>query len=262
MGLLEVLAVGAGTLVEVGDRVETEPVDAHVEPERQRLEHRLVDLGVVEVQVRLVAVEAVPEVLLADRVPRPVRRLGVDEDDAGVLVELVGVGPDVEVAVGPLGILPAGLEPRVRVRRVVHDEVDDHPDAAGVGGVEEVVEVVDGADLGKDVGVVGDVVATVTQRRGHERRHPQTVHAEPLEVVELLGQAVEVADAVAVAVLERPDQHLVEDRCLEPVGRVVRQPLRGLSLVGVVGGRDLLGHWWGLRTVKMWAGSTYGSSRT
>ena len=32
------------------------------------------------------------------------------------------------------------------------------------------------------------VVAAVAQRRGHERRHPQAVDAEPLEVVQLLGQ--------------------------------------------------------------------------
>ena len=113
MGLLEVLAVGALALVEVGHRVEPEAVEAHVEPERHRLEDRVVDLRVVEVQVRLVGEEPVPEVLLADRVPGPVRRLGVDEDDPGVLVLLVGVGPDVEVAVGTLGVLAAGLEPRV-----------------------------------------------------------------------------------------------------------------------------------------------------
>ena len=168
--------------------------------------------------------EAVPEVLLADRVPGPVRRLGVDEDDPRVLVELVGVGPDVEVAVGTLRVLAAGLEPRVLVGGVVHDEVDDHPDAARVRRVEEVVEVLDGADLGEDVGVVGDVVAAVAQGRGEERRDPQAVDAEPLEVVELLDQALEVADAVAVAVLEGADQHLVEDGGLEPVRRGPEPP--------------------------------------
>ena len=122
------------------------------------------DGRVVVVEVRLVGEEPVPEVLLADRVPRPVRRLGVDEDDPGVLVLLVGVGPDVEVAVGPVGVLPAGLEPRVLVTRVVHDEVDDHADAALVRRVEELVEVLDGADLGEHVGEVGDVVAAVAQR--------------------------------------------------------------------------------------------------
>ena len=218
VGLLEVLAVGALALVEVGHRVEAEAVQAHVEPEGHRLQDRVVDGRVVEVEVRLVVEEPVPVVLLADRVPGPVRRLGVDEDDPGVLVLLVGVGPHVEVAVGAVRVGPAGLEPRVLVTRVVHDEVDDHAEAALVRLVEELVEVLDGPDLREDVGVVGDVVAAVAQRRGEERRDPEAVDAQPGQVVELLDQALEVAGAVAVGVAERADHDLVEDRGLEPVG--------------------------------------------
>ena len=218
VGLGQVLAVAAGTLEEIGHGVEPEPVEAHVEPEAHRLQDRLEDLGVVVVEVGLVGEEPVPVVLLAHRVPGPVGRLGVDEDDPRLLVELVGVGPHVEVAVRPVGVLATGLEPRVLVAGVVHHEVDDHADVALVRLVEEVVEVLDGAGLGKDVGEVGDVVATVAQGRGEERRHPQAVDAQPVQVVELLGQSAEVADPVAVRVLERADQDLVEDGRLEPVG--------------------------------------------
>ena len=218
VGLGQVLAVGAGTLEQVGHGVEPEAVEAHVEPEAHRLQDRLEDLGVVVVEVGLVGEEPVPEVLLAHRVPGPVRRLGVDEDDPRLLVELVGVGPHVEVAVGAVGVLTTGLEPRVLVAGVVHHEVDDHADVALVRLVEEVVEVLDRAGLGEDVGEVGDVVAAVAQGRGEERRHPQAVDAQPVQVVELLGQSAEVADPVAVRVLERADQDLVEDGRLEPVG--------------------------------------------
>ena len=101
MGGGEVLAVGALLLEQVGHGVEPEAVDAEVEPELQRLDDRLLHPRVLEVEVRLVAEEAVPEVLLAHRVEGPVGRLGVDEDDARVGVGLVGVGPHVEVAVRP-----------------------------------------------------------------------------------------------------------------------------------------------------------------
>ena len=74
-----------------------------------------------------------------------------------------------------------------------------------------------GAELGEHPRVVGHVVPVVAQRRGEERRHPQAVDAEPLQVVELVDQAAEVARAVAVAVLERPDEHFVEHRRLEPL---------------------------------------------
>jgi hypothetical protein len=100
----EVLAVGALLLEQVGHGVQPEAVDADVEPEPQGLDDGFLHPGVLVVQVGLVAEEAVPEVLLAHRVERPVRRLGVHEDDAGVLVALVGVGPDVEVAEGAVRV--------------------------------------------------------------------------------------------------------------------------------------------------------------
>ena len=53
---------------------------------------------VVEIEVGLVGVEAVPVIGAGDRVPGPVRVLGVAEDDRGVLELLVGVAPYVEVA--------------------------------------------------------------------------------------------------------------------------------------------------------------------
>jgi hypothetical protein len=123
----------------------------------------------------------------------------------------------------------------VGVTGVVHDEVDDHPDAALVAGVDELVEVVHRAALGEDVVVVGDVVAAVAQGRGEERRHPEAVHAEPLQVVELLDEALEVPGAVTVGVAERPDQHLVEDRRAEPVGFRVQHRRRRSGVPGHLG---------------------------
>ena len=80
------------------------PSTPGVQPEIERVEHRLVDCLVLEIEVGLVGEEAVPVVGIGDRVPGPIRRLRVLEDDAGVLVQLWIVGPHVEVALG----LPAG----------------------------------------------------------------------------------------------------------------------------------------------------------
>ena len=99
VALGQVLAVGPLALDQVGDGVEPHPVDAHVEPEPHDLEDRAEDPGVVEVQVGLVVEEAVPVILLGDRVPGPVRGLGVGEDDPDVLVLLGRVAPDVIVPI-------------------------------------------------------------------------------------------------------------------------------------------------------------------
>jgi hypothetical protein len=109
---------------------------------------------------------------------------------------------------------------------VVHHEVGDHPDAALVGGFDEVAHVVDGAVVRLDLEVVGDVVAAVAQRRLVERQQPDAVDAEPVQVVELLDQPAEVTRPVAVGVVERARMDLVEDRRLEPE-RVALEPVPG-----------------------------------
>src|SRR5439155_14892520 len=57
----------------------------------------------------------------------------------------------------------------------------------------------------------------VGHRRGEDRREPERVDAEPVQVVEPAGDAAQVADAVAVAVLERARVDLVDDPALPPV---------------------------------------------
>ena len=61
-----------------------------------------------------------------------------------------------------------------------------------------------------DVARVGDVVAVVGHRRHHDRVQPDRVDAEAAQIVEVGSDAVEVADAVAVAVAERARIDLVE----------------------------------------------------
>ena len=224
----QVLAVRAVLLEEVRHGVEAEPVEPDVEPEAEHLEHRFLHLRVLVVQIRLVAEEAVPVVLAALRVVRPVRRLGVDEDDARVRVEVRVVGPDVPVALRVVLAQPGLLEPRVVGRGVVDDEVDDDADAALVRGLDERAEVLDRAVVRVDAVEVGDVVAAVAKRRGVERQEPDAVDAEPLQVVELVLEAPEVARPVVVAVEERARVDLVEDGGLEPE-RIGLEPVPGLA---------------------------------
>ena len=250
--LRQVLAVGALGLEQVRHRVEPEAVDADAQPEPAHVEHRLDHARVLEVEVRLVAEEPVPEVLPPDGVERPVGRLGVDEDDAGVLVARVVVGPHVEVAVRALGVGAGRLEPRVLVARVVHDEVDDDPHAAGVHLLDELGEVGHGAVLAGDRGVVGDVVAAVAQRARVERRQPQAVDAEPLQVVEPVDQAPQVAAALARGVGERAQHDLVEHRaCGTTPGRRQRRSASGVAgpRLTRLGQRELRGRRRGLAGV-------------
>ena len=219
MRLGQVLAIGALALEQVGHRVQPKPVDTEVEPEANDVDHRFLHGRVVVVQVRLMGEEPVPVELAADRIECPVRLFGVDEDDPGVGVLLAGVAPYVVVAVRPVGIAARFLKPRVRLRGVVHHQVGDDPDAALVGGVDQRDEIVDGAEFGKHLVEVPDVIAAVTQWRVVERRQPDAVDPEPLQVVQAVDESTQVTGAIRTGVEERPDQHLVENGVFEP-GRV------------------------------------------
>ena len=217
VGLGHIFAGGAVALDEVGDGVEAEAVDAHVEPEAHGGEDFVHDAGVVEVEVGLVGEEAVPVVLLGDFVPGPVGFFGVGEDDADAFEFFVGVGPDVHVAVGRIFGGEAGaLEPGVLIGGVVDDELDHDLHVAGVGFGEELAEVIEGSVGGVDADVVGDVVAVVAEGRGEEGEEPEAGDAEFLEVVELGDEALEVADAVGVGVGEGANVELVDDGVFVP----------------------------------------------
>ena len=99
---------------------------------------------------------------------------------------------------------------------VIDDEFGDDAQAAPLGFGDEAAEILHRAEIGIDRAVVGDVVAVVAAGRGIERQQPQRGDAEILQIVELLGQAGEIADAVIVAVGEGLDVQLIDDGVLVP----------------------------------------------
>src|SRR5262249_50740395 len=162
--------------------------------------------------------EAVEIVLAGHRVPGPIRLLGVLEDDANALVLLVGVAPDIEIAVGRVRVFARLLEPRMLVGCVVEDEVGDDAHAALVGGRGEGGEFLDRSQGRMNAVEVGDVVAVVLERGRVNRHEPEAIDAQVAEIVELFGEAAEVAVTVGVAVEETADGNLVEYGVLVPIG--------------------------------------------
>ena len=222
VGLAEVLAVGALALHQVGNRVQTHAVGAEIKPETHGLHYLVQHGGIIEIQVRLVREEAMPVVGLRFRIPCPVGFLGVGEDDARVAVFLVRVAPDVEIAFGRAGRgFARGLEPGMLVGSMVDDKFNQNLQPAFVRGSHEPLEIVQRAVARVDVAIVGNVVPVVAQRRREEGQQPQAGDAEILQIIQLLGEAGEVADPVIVTVEERLDVGLVDDGVLVPQ-RVLR----------------------------------------
>jgi hypothetical protein len=117
----------------------------------------------------------------------------------------------------------------VLVRGVVDDEVHDQLHAALVERLEQPVQVGQAAEERVDVLVVADVVTVVVLGRRVDRGEPQHVDAQRHEVVEVGGDAVQVADAVAVGVGEAARVDLVDHRRLPPGGVFVGRGPDGLG---------------------------------
>ena len=197
--------------------VEAEPGDAPVEPEAHDVVDRLPDLLVPPVEVDLLGQEAV-EVHLARRgVERP---RGRSAERASPVVRRrpirLRVPPDVPVPARRIVRGTRLLEPRVPIRGVVRHEVEDDADAAPVRFRHQPVEGIHPAEDWLDVGVVGDVVSPVPVGRDRNGAEPESVHPQPLHVVELLEDPAQVADAVAVRVRKGADVDLIQHRALPP----------------------------------------------
>ena len=124
---------------------------------------------------------------------------------------------DVAVALGRTGPgLQGGAEPLVLVGGVVGDQVDDHPDADLVQVGDERVELRQRAVLRGQGEVVGDVVSGVDLGRGVEGREPHGVDAERGQVVDVLADALDVADPVTVGVGEGTGIDLVDNSVAPP----------------------------------------------
>ncbi len=206
----------------VGD-VDAESVDSPVEPELQDGEEFLAHLLIAPVVVGLGRVEEV-EVPLG--IVRPVLDAvpgGPAEDRGPVVRRLLtarplALGEDVAGALG--GARGGGErrpEPLVLIGGMVRDDVHEDLDAQPVGGFDEGVETLEGAVLGVDAPVVGDVVAVVVLRGGVDGVEPYGIDAEIGEFGEGLRHSREVAEAVAVRILEGTDVDLIGD-CVAPPG--------------------------------------------
>src|SRR5258705_631748 len=132
------------------------------------------------------------------------------------------------------------------IRRVIRNEIYNHADTALMRRGDQPIECREIAEVGMDTAVVADVVTPIGERRRVNRIQPDRIDAErvraSIEIVEMRGDAVEVADAVAIRIGERARIDLVEDGALPPFERhqmnratanqaATRAPIRSAKLL-------------------------------
>ena len=94
----KVFAICSFTFIQVRHRVQPHSINAHREPGIHDRQQAAAHVGAFKIQVRLMMVEAMPIILIGDRIPRPIGGLKIFENDPGVPVLVVLIIPDVEIA--------------------------------------------------------------------------------------------------------------------------------------------------------------------
>ena len=147
------------------------------------------------------------------------------------------VGEDIVAAVRTVLVVAGRFEPGMVAAGVVQHIVHVDADAFLSGLVDQLLEVGFRAEPGIDDVVVDDIVAVVGHG-GLDRREPEGAHAQALEVIQMLGDALEIAPAVPVGVGEAVDVDLVGDigKAFSPLD--LRCTARDATHVGLVAGEE------------------------
>ncbi len=133
MGFRQIFAARAVAFEQVGNRVQAQTVDAHVEPEIHHVENRAPDRRVGEIQVGLVRVKSMPIIGFGQWIPRPVGSFEVFENNPRFFVRLLVFAPDIKVPLLASRRRPArALKPRVLIRSMIDDQLRDHAQPAPV----------------------------------------------------------------------------------------------------------------------------------
>src|SRR5581483_524485 len=176
--------------------------------------------GVAIVKVGLLGQEEMKVPLPRRFVPFPCRSAEHADPTVGWAIRRARL-PDVPVAPRVRAGGRRFQKPRMPVRGVVRNDVEDDSDAAAARLAHEPIERREVAELRMHVAIVADVVAPVLERRRIDGAKPDRVDPKRpigavIEIVEVFDDAVEVPDSVSVRVGKAARVDLIEDRPAPP----------------------------------------------
>ena len=99
---------------------------------------------------------------------------------------------------------------------VVHNKIHDNPDVMTMRLCKQTVKILHGTEIIHDIAVIGNIVAVVIIRRFVNRRQPDHINSERLQVIQMCGDSIQITDAVTVAVREAAGINLINYGFLPP----------------------------------------------
>ena len=209
-------SVGEGGIL--GDQayhVHAESIHALVQPPVHHGEDIPADGWIFPVLVRLLPGEEVEIIHIRGPVIFPGRAGEAGTPVVGGFL-VSGRPPDIVVPVRVVPGTAAFQEPGVLVGSVVHHQIHDQAQAPPVHFVKEAVKVLHGPELLHDRLIVADVVPIVIVGRLIDRREPDHIHAQFLQIIQFFRDPVQIPDPVSIAVSEAAGVDLIDHTFLPP----------------------------------------------
>ena len=210
-------------LGDLTDDVHAESVNSAVHPPVHHLVDRLAKFGSFPIEVGLLGRELMEVVFTALRIigPRGSTKIappaiGFGSDLAGDMPFLCGHPPIPVCFVA--GFVTGFDEPRVLIRGVIDHQIHDDFQTQAVGSAEQFIHVIESAEHGVDVLVVGNVVAVIVLGRYVHGAQPNYVNAKFCHIGQALGDSLDITDSVAVCVLKGARINLVDHSVRPPRG--------------------------------------------
>jgi type IV secretory pathway TrbF-like protein len=108
------------------------------------------------------------------------------------------------------------LKPLVFYRSVVEDQIDNDPNAPLMGFDQQALKIVQGAQVGMHIAIIGYIIAIVLEGRRIKRQERKAIDPQVFQVVQFLDQSTKVSDPIVVAVEKRSDMEGINDTVLVP----------------------------------------------
>ena len=197
------------------DNIHAKTIDSLLAPPVHHIEYFIADLWIFPVQIRLLLGKAVQIVHTGSLVKLP---CGTAEAGSPVvrLLPILRLLPDVIIPVRIVSGAAAFDKPCMLIGGVVHDKIHDNSDMMTVCLRKQTVKILHRTEIIHDIAVIGNIVAVVIIGRFINRRQPDHINSERLQIIQMCGDSVQITDAVAVAVREAARINLINDGFLPP----------------------------------------------
>ena len=182
--------------------IHSKAVDPAIEPEAQHGEHGLDHFRVAPVEVGLLRQKGVVIVLPGPLVPLPGAAAEFGQPIGRRAAVGLCIAPDIPIALAAVARGAAVDEPGMLVRSVIGHIIHENLEGAPMGLAHQAIECLQVPEPRVDIEIVRHVVAEIRHRRWKDRRYPDGVDPEIDRIIEPRDDAGEVADAIAVGVLE------------------------------------------------------------